>query len=316
MRESITYARMAKPLMLWILSFFLLNALNAQSDTLKKPSVGNHFFTPITYSNLPLTNTYFSTFTGIGNTTGLVSELGNLPFQGLSGEVTFIEMGFAYQQRVRDWLAAYMELNISARVGTELQSILTQGFNTITSFNVGWHIRLWEGKKDRLSGVIELQNNKGSFVNLLGFVQDIINEQPNPSLNETVPLLVFASGLRYAYALNETIGFKAAAALAYGETYTRGQYGFSFDGGAGVDFNFYPKYAVPVGLVFIYDITSMPGLVYVEGEKSQMIQGKLAYTKASDFSLGIELTLARYPFLNQEKPVTLRTAALSARYYF
>jgi hypothetical protein len=201
-------------------------------------------------------------------------------------------------------------------VGTELQSILAQGFNTIANFNIGWHIRLSEGKKYRLSGTIELQNNKGSFINLLGFVQDIINERPNPSLNETIPLLVIGSGLRYAYAINETIGLKAAATLAYGETYTRGQYGISFDGGAGVDFNFYPKYAVPIGLVFIYDITSMPSFVYVEGEKSQMLQGKIAYTKASDFSLGIELALARYPFLNQKKPVAMRTVSLSARYYF
>jgi hypothetical protein len=316
MRKSIPYARRVKPLMLGLMGFFLVNTLYAQSDTLKKPRVGNHVFTPITYSNLPLTNTYFSSFTGIGSTNGLVSELGDLPFRGLSGEVTFIELGFAYQQRVRDWLAAYVELNISARVGTELQSILTQGFSTITSFDIGWHIRLSEGEKYRLSGVIELQNNKGSFINLLGFVQDIINERPNPSLNEKVPLLGFASGLRYAHALNETIGFKASAALAYGETYTRGENGFSFDAGAGVDFDFYPKYAVPVGLVIIYDVTSMPGFVYVEGENSQMLQGKIAYTKASDFSLGIELAWARYPFLNQEKPVTLRTVALSARYYF
>jgi hypothetical protein len=201
-------------------------------------------------------------------------------------------------------------------VGTELQSILTQGFSTITSFDIGWHFRLSEGEKYRLSGIIELQNNKGGFVNLLGFVQDIINEYPNPSLNETVPLLVFASGLRYAYALNETIGFKASAAMAYGETYTRGENGFSFDGGAGVDFNLYPKYSIPIGFVVIYDITTMPDFVYLEGEKAQMIQAKIAYSKASDFSLGIEFAYNKYPFLNQEKPVALRTIALSARYYF
>ncbi|KKM68310.1 hypothetical protein LCGC14_1462210, partial [marine sediment metagenome] len=50
------------------------------------------------------------------------------------GEDIFIEMGFSYQQRVRNWLAAYMDLNVSVRVGTELQSILTQGFSAITSF--------------------------------------------------------------------------------------------------------------------------------------------------------------------------------------
>ena len=245
-----------------------------------------------------------------------MSYLGDLPVQGLPGEVTFIEMGFAYQQKVRDWMAAYINLNVSARVGTELQSILTQGFSSITSFEIGWQIRLFEGEKSLLSSTLELQNLSGSFTNVLGFVEDILNDYPNPSLSETVPLLVAATGLRYAYGLNETIGFKASADFAYGETYTRGTYGFSFDGSAGIDINFYPRYSVPVSFVLIYDLTSMPDFIYIEGERSQSIHAKIAYTKASDFSLGIELAYMKYPFFNQDKPVSVRYAALSARYYF
>jgi hypothetical protein len=225
-------------------------------------------------------------------------------------------MGFSYQQRVRDRLAGYINLTISARVGTDFQSMIAQGFSAITSFDIGWHIKLREGKKSQLSMVFELQNHKGSFVNVLGFVKDIINDNPNPSLNEKVPVLAMATGLRYAYAINETIGLKTSAMFAYGETYTRGIYAFSFDAGAGIDFNFYPRYSVPVGVVLTYDITSMPDFVYVEGENSQMIQAKIAYTKASDFSLGLEFTFMKYPFLNQEKPVTALSAALAARYYF
>jgi hypothetical protein len=86
--------------------------------------------------------------------------------------------------------------------------------------------------------------------------------------------------------------------------------------GAGVDLNFYPRFSVPLGLVVTYDITSMPDFVYVEGEESQMIQAKIAYTKASDFSLGIEYSYMKYPLLNQDKPVTAQSIALAARYYF
>ena len=316
MRASITYHRALITLFLWVLGFLLVPSLNGQSDTLKIPRVGNHVFTPVSYSSLPLITTHFSTHTGLGSTSDLVNNIGDLPVKGLPGEVTFIEMGFSYQQKVRDWMAAYINLNISARVGTELQSILTQGFSAITSFDIGWHIRIAEGEKSLLTGVVELQNHKGSFTNILGFVEDIINDYPNPSLSETVPLLVFATGLRYAYGLNETIGFKTSANLAYGETYTRGEYGYSFDGSAGIDLNFYPRYSVPLAFVLIYDITSMPDFVYIEGEKSQIIHAKIAYTKASDFSLGIELAYMKYPFNNQEKPVSVRYAALSARYYF
>jgi hypothetical protein len=35
------------------------------------------------------------------------------------------------------------------------------------------------------------------------------------------------------------------------------------------DFNYYPKYAVPVGLVIVYNITSMPAFVTGWGEFSE-----------------------------------------------
>lgn len=316
MRASTTYHWIIKILFLVFLGFPLMPVLKAQSDTLKNPQVGQHVFTPVTYSKLPLITTHFSTHTGIGVSSGLVSNIGDLPVDGLPGEVSFVEMGFAYQQKIREWVAAYVNLAFSARLGIELQSILTQGFSSITSFNIGWHFRLAEGKKSLLSGTVELQNHKGSFTNVLGFVEDLLNDNPNPSLSETVPLLVAATGLRYAYGLSETVGFKASADFAYGETYTRGKYGFSFDGSAGIDINFYPRYSVPVSFVLIYDLTSMPDFVYIEGERSQIIHAKIAYTKASDFNLGIELAYMKYPFNNQEKPVSVMFAALSARYYF
>jgi hypothetical protein len=316
MRAHVTYTRAGVRSLPLILCFLLVPGLKAQSDTLKQPSIGQHIFTPVTYSKLPFTKSYFSTHTGIGITSGLVTEPFELQFKGLEGEVTFVEMGFTYQQRVRDRLAVYMDFTLAARAGTELQSMLAQGFNAITSFNIGWHIKLREGKKSQLSMILELQNHKGSFVNLLGFVKDIIEERPNPKLSQTVPALAFATGLRYAYALSETTGFKTSAKLAYGETYTRGENGFAFDAGAGIDLNFYPRFSVPLGLVVTYDITSMPDHVYVEGENSQLIQAKIAYTKATDFSLGIEFNFMKYPFLNLKRPVTVFSAALAARYYF
>lgn len=297
-------------------SFVILPEVNAQLDSIKKPAIDHHVFIPVTYSSLPFVNSYFSTHTGIGTTSGLVSKIGDLPFKGLSGEVTFVEMGFAYQQRVRKRLAAYVNLTISARVGTEFQSIIAQGFSAITSFDIGWHIKLLEGRKSHMSMIFELQNHQGNFVNVLGFVKDIIEDHPNPSLTESVPVLAGATGLRYAYAISPTLGLKGSANLSYGETYTRGKYGASFKAGTGVDFNFFPRFRVPVGLVLTYDLTSMPDFVYVDGEFSHITQVKVAYTKASDFSLGIEVSFMKYPLLNQKNPVSVITAALAARYYF
>jgi len=304
--------------LLLLLAHPLLN-IKAQSDSIIKPFVGDHFFTPVTHSKLPFTNTYFYTLTGFGQTLNLVHQLELIDGDyliGLKGEVTFVDMGFAYQQRVRDWLAAYISLNVSARIGTELQSILTQGVNTINGFEIGWHIKLFENEKIALSTNIELQNLQGKFINVLGFVKDVINGHPNPSLNKNVPVLTFATGLRFAWGLNDLIGVKSSTNLAYGETFNRGENGFALSAGAGIDFDFYHRYSLPVGLVLHYNITSMPDLVFFNDKYAHVLQTKLAYTKASDFSLGIELSYMKVPLINQEKHPSVYSIALAARYYF
>jgi hypothetical protein len=301
-----------------LLICFPLSGLT-QSDSTKRPSVGDHIFTPVTYSNLPFTNTYFYTMIGYGQTTDLVHSIDWITggsFRGLHGEVTFLDLGFAYQQRVRDWLAAYVNFDVSARVGTELQSILSQGVNTLTSFDLGWHIKLLEGDRVALSATFELENNEGSFINVLGFVQDVINNLPNPSLSEKVPLLAAGTGLRFAYGLNDFIGFKFSTDIAYGESYTRGENAFTYSTGAGVDLDFNPRYSIPVGVVFFYSISSMPDLVIIKDKTAQMARLKIAYTKAFDFNLGVEYSYMKMPFLNQERPPTVQSFSLVARYYF
>jgi hypothetical protein len=310
------YMKAGKICLPMVFCFLMMPFLEAQSDSIKRPLIGNHIFTPVTYSNLPLTNTFISTSTGLGSTSGLVTKPFNLPVTGRAGEVSFVEMGLTYQQSVRDWMAAYIDITVSSRVGTEVISILAQELSTVTSFKIGWRIKLTEGKKSMLSMIFELQNLQGSFTNVLGFVEDIIKNHPNPSLNKNVPILGFATGFQYAYAIGETMGLKTSGKLAYGQTFTRGVLGFAFDVGAGIDLNFYPRYSIPIGLVAIYNITSMPEFVYVNGEHSQLIQTKIAYTKASDFCLGIEFSYMKYPFPDQDKPVSVWFMSLAARYYF
>jgi len=309
-----------KGMMLFCLVFILplCGVVKAQSDTTKRPYLGGHVFTPVTYSNTPFTNTYVSIFTGFGQTTDLVHQLGsigNYQPRGLAGEVTFINMGLSYQQQVREWLAAYISLSISARVGTELQSILSQGINSLMSFNIGWNIKLVEREKFVLSTIVELQNHQGSFINVLKYVKELINNHPNPSISENIPVLAFASGFRFAYGLNDLIGFKASTDLAYGETYIRGENGFAFNVGGGIDLDFYPRYSLPVGVMMYYNITSMPDFVYVDGEYGQMVKAKIAYTKSTEFSLGVEYSYMKVPLLNQQN-AAVQSITLTMRFYF
>ena len=60
----------------------------------------------------------------------------------------------------------------------------------------------------------------------------------------------------------------------------------------------------------------MPEVVYIKDKYAHTLQAKIAYTKASDFSLGIELSYMKVPLINQEKHPSVYSIALAARYYF
>jgi hypothetical protein len=314
------YKGLLKGICLLVIFSGLFISVKGQKDTLRKrPSLGEHTFTPVSFTNLPFTSTYFNTITGMGQTSNLVYKLNlidGVDLRGLKGELTFVDLGFAYQQRVRDWLAAYVKINVSARVGTELQSILLQGVNTVNSFEIGWHIKLVDYNKIALSTIVELQNHSGSFISVAGFVKDILDGHPNPSLNRNVPLLGGATGMRFAWGINDFIGIKASADLMYGESFERGKNDFYYSHDIGVDLDFYPKFRIPAGMVFNYSVSTLPDLVYDTEDLAQMVRWKVAYTKAVDFSLGIEYSYQKIPLLPNEDPATVHAIALTARYYF
>jgi hypothetical protein len=134
-------------------------------------------------------------------------------------------------------------------VGTEVQSLLNQGINTLTSFEIGWNIKLLEREKCILSTVINLRNSQGSFISISKLFKALYNNEPDSSINETIPVLTFGTGFRFAYGLSDLIGFKASTDLVYGESYIRGENSFSFAADGGIDIDFYPRYSLPFGMM-------------------------------------------------------------------
>jgi hypothetical protein len=308
-----------KHLLIIFIILLLGRYAEAQTEGSKRITLGSHVFTPITYSPLPSSSTYFNMVTSYGQTINLFHyfpEYEFLEIIGLEGEVTFVDLHFSYQQRIRDWLAAYINLGLAARLGTEVQSILSQGFNTINSFELGWQIKLVEKDNFAIGATAELQNYNGNFINILGFVRDIKNDHPDPKISESIPVLTIGSGLRFAYGFNDLIGMSALTEFSYGETYLRGKNDLAFIAGAGLDLNFYPRYNVPLGLIINYNLTSQPEFVYVTGRSAHIWKIKIAYTKASDFSLGVEYSILKMPMPNVQKDPVAYSLALASRFYF
>jgi len=292
--------------------------VNAQEEQNRIPELNRHVFTYIANLKYPFTNTTFTTNLGIGSADNLTYHIGDIngqPIFGVNGSLTFAHLSFDYQQQIRDWIALYMYGGLTTRLGTDVFSLLSQGVNAVSSFRVGWLVRIAEGKKYALSGTIGLNNSSGTFINIKKFVMDIVNGIPSPSITTDVPILLGDFGLQFAYGFNQVIGMNLDGNLSFGESFDRGNADLRYGLKSAFDFNFV-KYKVPLGLVVSASLVSQPDLVYTENGTASLFSFKLAYTGARDFLMGVEMTRMSIPLEDVDEKSHFKVGLISIRYYF
>ncbi|GJM28497.1 MAG: hypothetical protein DHS20C17_11320 [Cyclobacteriaceae bacterium] len=291
----------------------------AQEVEGQKPKLNNHTFVPVSFMNSGFNNTSFTLPIGIGSTSNFnfspaLPELDSI--DGLNGEILFASLGFKYSQKVQDWISFNLELGLTARLGTNVESILSQGFNTVINFEVGSMVKIYQSNKTRLSLSVVVQNYNANFVDIAGFVKDVINEESDPKILRQIPALTTGGGLHFAWGINDLFGVRAESTYIYGETFTRGKSNGFYSIKGGVDINFNERYQVPLGLAITYTITTEPKIVYVDNRSGRMFFGKLAYTGRKDFDIGIEAGAMVLPFQNIEEKPTILMANLTMSYFF
>jgi len=296
----------------------LAGVVYPQEQENKIPELNDHVFVYMSNLKYPFTNSTFTTNLGIGNANNLsynINDINGQPIYGINGSLTFAHLSFDYQQRIRDWIALYLYGGLSARLGSDLFSLLSQGVNTVSSFKIGWLIRIAKGKKYALSGTIGLNNSSGTFINIKSFGEDIINNVPNPSITTDVPILLGDFGLQFAYSFNQVIGLNLDSDFSFGESFDRKNADLRYSLKGAFDFNFI-KYRVPLGLAVAYSLVTQPELVYSADGTAQIIGIKLTYTGTNDFLLGLEASQMNIPLENVDQKSHFRVAMLSIRYYF
>ncbi len=306
-----------------VLMFILVGSITqygyAQESENNIPELNDHVFVYSSNLKYPFTNTNFTTNLGFGSASNLNYEINDIdgqPIAGINGNLIFANLSFEYQQRIRDWIALYLEGGLTARLGSDVFSLLSQGVNTVTVFKIGWMIKLIEGEKYALSGNIGINNYSGTFISITDFVDDVINNVPNPSISKSAPVLLGEAGLQFAYGFNEMIGLTLEGRLGIGESFDRKESDLRYALMGGLDFNFKRKYNVPLGLVLGYNLVSQPQLVYVNKGTAQITSLKIAYTGTRDFLIGIEASMMNIPLENVEQKSRFVVALLSMRYYF
>jgi len=194
-------------------------------------------------------------------------------------------------------------------------ALLSQGFNTVVGFETGVLIRLLQREKVTLSLSYEVQSFEGNFVDIKGFVEDIVDGR-KPRLVRKIPAMTTGGGLHFAWGISPTLGLRSEASYSYGETFTRGPSSSRYKLSSYLDADLNAAVRVPIGFVFGYEITNEPEIVYVDDRTANSMLFKIAYTGRPDFDIGMELSNLRLPLENLDKRPSLKSISIVMSYYF
>ncbi len=274
--------------------------LFAQNDSvkivLKKTRLNGHFFTSVNTSKSAFINTYFGSESGFGNTgtfdlPGI--EIGGNEIFAFTGSVNFFTFNSTYLQKINDWLALRLSFSVGGRVGSNMSTILVDGLNAYEGGSIGWDFSLMRKEKFEMSGSVFVKNISGSFIDIAGYVDDIINNAPFPRTVRNIPVLSVGIGAQGAYAFNEVYGLQFGFDASYGESFTRSKESLYSSLNISGDMNLMPRKQVPLGFALGYMLTSNPEDTYLEVIYTNIFSAKIAYTGSSYFDLGLQFITNR-----------------------
>ncbi len=257
------------------------------------PHLNGHYFVSNALTLGAFTNTAFSQSLGVGISTPIAVPtltLGDLEVELPSGQLLYAQLTFDYSQRIQDWVSFYINIGGAGRFGTNPSSLLTQGLNTAIGTRMGWKIRIIEKQKHFLSGSIGISNVDAGFVNVLGFVQDVLDSADSPALVQDVSVLQGNLGLQYAYAISPVFGIQSSGKLSYGDSFEEGKSAFEYGIALALDANLYPRTNIPVGISLGLAYASLPEFSVTAEGNSFFFSSKLAYTAAEHLLFGLDFT--------------------------
>lgn len=315
-----------KKLIYILLAFSLgMHLLNAQETTIKKEikskvsELNGHRFLGASHFKGSFVNTSLQANLGFGMTSLIKIpgiQVGDYKILNFQGQIIFFNMHVEYQQRFTPWLAMYVTFDMNGRVGGDMSTILADGVNTMNGGEIGWLIRLKQSKKVNLSASINVQNLTGNFINVVEYFEEIIDENPYPSVIKKVPAMSIEGGILGAWAINPTFGLQFHGELGYGETFERSETAAYYAAGFSMEADLMPKSNVPLGFALGYSISNAPEIVMDNDGFSNLINAKIAYTGSHDFELGLQYTVYNIHINSVDDDTFINNVLLVLKFYF
>jgi hypothetical protein len=235
----------------------------------------------------------------------------------LDGSLAYALLGMEYQNAFRDWMALRFAIGLRSRLGTQASSLVNEGVNVTSGLAFGWLMRLRETSRTSTCLSLDVSRQTLTIIDLRSFVEDVIDDNPNPRLIDNVPVVRGNAGLRFAWAASRPVGVTLLLEGSYGESPQRGgsdswEYGL----GASVDFDMNPAWNVPIGLALAYRESSLPVFTQSENGKTRQTLLRVAYSGKPDFLIALDLMGVLDRENSEVEPVWSGGAAFSLRYYF
>lgn len=300
-----------------------VHAQNASAPGVRIPVLNGHRFQPIGTFSDPFVRTYVRNGTAVGKAIDLETPLYDFfgePSGSLKGDLLFLGVDFQYMNAVRDWLGLWLKFKALGRLGTNEQSLLGQGITTVTSAELGWLFKLYESRCWFLSGTVNVWNSELLSINVLDWVDRVIDEggiSPDNTLVQKTPSLRSGIGVRAAYAPSDLFGFTGLLEGSFGESLDRSRSGDVFMNlGVRGDVDLRARTAVPIGFVLAYYLSTFPELGDRSSHQTETYAFRMNFTGRDDFSVGAEWNTSRTKMPDISGTLYSSMLSLQLQYYF
>ncbi len=301
---------------LYIIGFLVSFVASSQT---KLPTSADHVFVPQDVIKNAQPTSFFSMVVGLQESEDVPLLNSDLPIIGpvdLEGEVLFVDFGIKASVKLKDWIAWRISYSAAVRAGTDVQSILFQGINSLTTFESLWQLRVWRTQKMTLSGTFGFNRIDGDFVDIAGYIESIRDGIPDPSVTRKVRSLTGEVGLLGSYAVNSVIGILFEGEVEIGDHVGVETARVFWSGRLGVDFNFNERYNFPLGIAVAGLSTTLPEFVVPVRRQAIAASVRFAYTGSDVFSISVATSNSWFPLENVDDRTTFRGFQLSGRFFF
>jgi hypothetical protein len=292
--------------------------------------LGGHLFIPSAVVPDPFISTSFGSTTGFGQAVGLKVPIRNLDGEKigeLEGDIAFMLLEFAYQQRIAKNFAVRAGALATARMGTSAEAILSEGISALYGYDLGASAKLLQKRNWRLTANVSLRGNTLYTMSPLAFARAVVEanqsgdstgavQTAQDSLLDTGTNSRVLGGLRGAYTPAEWIGFTGFVEGGLGERFQEGQDETSvINLGGTISFDLNPLTRTPIGLLASFRSESLSERGDDIGHSRSFGLG-IFYTGRRFFSIGLDTTWSQVSQLQADTKVDVVQGRFVIRYDF